>query len=78
MTPYNHHISDTYLQAYGTELVSDLSEAHRGGSRAFRRSIARRLVQLGAWMLPEKPDMVNGTILVLEIEPDASAAREAA
>lgn len=78
MTPYNHHITDQYVKAYDAELARDLSKAHRQRSATIRRSFARRLVQFGAWMLPEKPDMVNGTILVLEIDADHGAAREAA
>ena len=78
MTPYNHHTSDTYLHTYTADLTADLVQARRPGPGTVRRSVARRLVQLGAWMLPEKPDIVSGTILVLEIEPDDGAAREAA
>ena len=78
MTPYNHHTSSEYLRAYDDELARDLTEAHQGGSRIIQRTVARRLVQLGAWMLPDKPAMVNGTILVLEIEPESAIAREAA
>lgn len=78
MTPYNHHISDTYIKAYDAELARDLSEAHRVRPANLRRSIARRLVQFGAWMLPDEPDIVNGTIVVLEIEPGHGAVREAA
>ena len=78
MTPYNHHISDAYLAAYTADVARDLEQAHRPGPKTVRRTIARRLVQLGAWMLPEEPELGNGSILVLEIDPGQGPIREAA
>jgi hypothetical protein len=80
MTPYAHHSNNTYLRAYQAELAHDLSEAHsRGvGFHSIRRSIARSLVRIGAWLLPEKTELVDGTIHVLKVDPHVSASQRAA
>lgn len=80
MTPYTHHITDQYLDAYLTEITRDLSESMRGDSitRSIRKSLARSLVRVGAWMLPDKPELVSDTILVLPKQPDDSPVRKAA
>lgn len=81
MTPYAHHNNDLYLSAYGAELTKELTEAHSGsdtGRHGIRRSIARSFVQIGAWMLPEKPELVDGRILVFDFEPPDHAHQRAA
>lgn len=80
MTPYTHHITDQYLDAYLTEITRDLSESMRGDSitRSIRKGLARSLVRVGAWMLPDKPELVSDTILVLPKQPDDSPVRKAA
>lgn len=80
MTPYAHHISNNYLNAYTTELARDLHEAYRGDSftRSLRKGVARSLVRVGAWMLPDKPELVSDTILVLPKRPGSPNVRKAA
>lgn len=80
MTPYTHHISDTYLDAYIRELNTDLVTAHREEAfrRTLRKGVARTLVRVGAWMLPDKPELVSDTILVLPKRPDGGTAKRAA
>ena len=67
MTPYAHHTSDAYLDAYTSELSDDLRSAFTTESafRRSRRTIARAMVRLGARMLPETPELVDERILVL-------------
>lgn len=80
MTPYSHHISDSYIDAYRCELARDLAEAHKKVpfTRTLRKGVARTLVRVGAWMLPDKPELVSDTILVLPKRPDDSTIRTAA
>ena len=67
MTPYNHQQTDDYLNAYTAELARDLSAAHGLGStsRRFRKEVGRFLVRVGAWMMPDKQELVSDRILVL-------------
>lgn len=80
MTPYAHHTNDAYLAAYGAELAEDLTAAHTTRRTRFglRRSIAQSFVRIGAWLLPEKPELAEGQILVLEIDPTVRATQRAA
>jgi hypothetical protein len=73
-------MSDNYLDAYRTELGRDLSDAHRGVAftRMLRKGVARTLVRVGAWMLPDKPELVSDTILVLPKQPAETDIRTAA
>ena len=67
MTPTNHHLSDTYLDAYRTEVSIDLRAARspRDPVRSIRGRIARAMVRLGVSMMPERPSVVDGRIIVL-------------
>ena len=80
MTPYTHHISDNYLDAYMSELNRDLAEANRRDtfSPSISERVARTLVRVGAWMLRDKPEFVSDTILVLPKQQDTSTIRKAA
>ena len=71
MTPYNHHLDDTYLTTYRTEIADGLrlSRTTGGRGRTLQGSIARAVVRFGAWMLPETPELVDGHILVLDVQP---------
>jgi len=67
MTPYAHHNNDLYLSAHVTELTQDLTDAYASngtGRHGIRRSIAQSFVRIGAWMLPEGPELVDGRTLV--------------
>ena len=67
MTPYGYQQTHDYLDAHVAELARDLAAAHRLGStsRRFRKGVGRFLVRVGAWMMPDKPELVSDTILVL-------------
>ena len=80
MTPHAHHSTDLYITAYQGELRAELTDAYSGGStgNGIRRSIARSLVRIGAWMLPEKPGLIDGRILVLDVEHPAQPHQRAA
>jgi hypothetical protein len=81
MTPYSHHTSDSYIVAYQSELTRDLSAAHRGEAlpRTLRKGVGRALVRFGAWMMPDKPELVSETILILpKKQSDSSTIRSAA
>lgn len=69
MTPYIHHTNDLYLNAYSREMTDELRTAWTtaGRDRILRRTVARSIVRLGAWMLPDTPELVDGRILVLEV-----------
>lgn len=69
MTAYTHHVSDTYLHAYMSELTSELTTAYRQEPvhKTLRTGVARTLVRVGAWMLPNEPEFVSDTIVVLPI-----------
>lgn len=78
MTPYTAHSNDQ-LNLYVDGLAADLTVAYRSGTatRQIRRGIARLLVRVGAWMLPDKPDLVAGTILVMPKQQDGSIRKAA-
>ncbi len=80
MTPYNHHLDDTYVTTYRNEIAEGLRLARTTGGRGrtLQGTIARAVVRLGAWMLPEKPELVDGHILVLDVQPQPSADLERA
>ena len=67
MTPYTQHHHDRYLTAYTAELRTDLRSAFasEGVFRRSRRSVAHLLVRIGARMMPDTPDIVDGRIIVL-------------
>lgn len=79
MTPYTAHSNDL-LNIYVDDLARDLTVAHSLGSSTtrIRREVARTLVRIGAWMLPDKPEMVSDTILVLPRASDRPRFRNAA
>jgi len=66
MTPYTAHTNDQ-LDLYVETLASDLTVAYASGPTLMRvrRMTARLLVRVGAWMLPDKPQMVSDTIFIL-------------
>ncbi|MCL1588429.1 MAG: hypothetical protein M3092_08420 [Actinomycetia bacterium] len=80
MTPYTHTTSDVHINVYQQEVRDSIgrSKAHPGALRSLRRHVARGLVRTGAWLLPEKPEVIGGTVFVLPKAPDNSAGRKAA
>jgi len=80
MSPYMNHISTDYVDAYAAELRLDLHHAwtQTPTTRRVRKSLARSLVRVGAWMLPDKPELVSDTILVLPKPAEKTTIRTAA
>lgn len=71
MTHHTHLSYDMYINAYLSEVGHDLRSARASGGpwRAIRRYVARGLVRSGAWLLPDKPDVIGGTVFVLSQTP---------
>ncbi len=67
MSPFNHHISSSYLHAYASELADDLR-----GTRTTRRHhglrdrIGRSMVTMGARIAPGSTTTVDGHLMILE------------
>ena len=69
MTPYTHATNDIHVDVYQQDIRYAIgrSKGHPGALRSLRRHVARGLVRTGAWLLPEKPDVIGGTVFVLPI-----------
>ncbi|HSJ70742.1 MAG TPA: hypothetical protein VLA29_03740 [Acidimicrobiia bacterium] len=67
MTPHAYHQNDRYLNAYLSELSSDLRGARATESpvTATRRTLARTMVKMGTRMSPDTSDAMRGELLVL-------------
>ena len=80
MTPYSHHINNSYLDAYLSDLASDLTEAHKRSTVAhtMRNAVARVLVRVGVWMVHDEQALATDTIVVLPRQADHSRIRDAA
>jgi hypothetical protein len=80
MTPYTHATSDVHVTVYQTEVRTALqrSRTQSGALHSLRRHIARGLVRTGAWLLPDKPEVIGGTVFVLPASPAGHADRTAA
>jgi len=70
VTPFTQQTIDTHIRVYNDQVSADI---HRAIStrRPIRRAIARGLVRTGAWLLPDKPDMIGNTVIVLPTTSDA-------
>lgn len=77
MSPY---MNPEYVGAYQAELTVDLRNAwsQTPATRQIRKGLARSLVRVGAWMLPDKPELVSDTVLVLPKQADKPRIRTAA
>jgi hypothetical protein len=69
-----------YVGAYQAELSVDLLNAwnQTPTTRKIRKALARSLVRVGAWMMPDKPELVSDTVLVLPKPADKPRMRTAA
>jgi len=67
MTQHTHVNHDMYVNAYLSEISHDMrsARASNGLLSALRRSVAHGLVRSGAWLLPDKPQVIGGTVIVL-------------
>jgi len=77
MSPY---MNPEYVGAYQAELRVDLLRAwtQTPTTRKIRKTLARSLVRVGAWMMPDKPELVSDTVLVLPKPADQARIRTAA
>jgi hypothetical protein len=80
MTPFNHLIDDTYLNAYRLEIGADIASSRMelGPLHSLRRRIAQGLVRAGARLLPEKSDVLGATVSLLAVPQSSSIERKAA
>jgi hypothetical protein len=80
MTPFTHTTNDIHVNMYQQDVRVAIKEAkaHPRTTHSLRRHIARGLVRIGAWLLPEKPEVIGGTVFVLAKAPNDSADQRAA
>jgi hypothetical protein len=67
MNPYGTQLTNDHIEAYRTWMLPELHSAMTAEPtlRTIWNSVARSLVRVGAWMLPDRPELVSDTILVL-------------
>jgi hypothetical protein len=67
MNPYGTQLSNDHLEAYQSWMLPELHSALTAEPtlHKIRKSVARSLVRVGAWMLPDRPQLVSDSILVL-------------
>ncbi|MEN8239619.1 MAG: hypothetical protein ABFR53_10495 [Actinomycetota bacterium] len=80
MTPFTPTTIDTHITVYDSELRGAIHRAKAlpGALHSLRRHIARGLVRTGAWLLPDKPEVIAGTVFVLPGAPPGDTDRKAA
>lgn len=80
MTPFTHLTNDIYIDAYRSEVRSDIRTSRTAANpiHAVRRYVARGLVRTGAWLLPEKTDVIGATVSLLSNPRRDGAERRAA
>lgn len=77
MTPFTQPSIETHVQVYMDQVSEDIHRAISTRS-PIRRAIARGLVRTGAWLLPDKPDRIGNTVIVLPAPPRESSQQGAA
>jgi hypothetical protein len=67
MTPFIHQTNNDYVRAYQGEVQADIQTSRLSPSliHTVRRRIAQTLVRSGAWLLPDKTDVVGATVSLL-------------
>ncbi len=80
MAPYTHLTNDIYLGAYRSEVRSEIRTSRTAANpiHAVRRYVARGLVRTGAWLIPEKTDVIGATVSLLSDPRRDGAERRAA
>ena len=80
MTPFTHTTNDMHIDVYQNEVRIAMKQlrTHPAATRSLRRHVARGLVRIGAWLLPDKPEIIGGTVFVLPKAPNNSADQKAA
>jgi hypothetical protein len=67
MSPFNHHASSSYLQAYAIELADDMRGTRTTrGHHSLRHRIGQSMVAMGAWIAHGSTTMVDGRLVILE------------
>lgn len=72
MTPYTHTNIETHVDVYQQDVRAaiDRSRTYPSALYSLRRYVARGLVRSGAWLLPDKTEVIEGSVFNL---PGASA-----
>jgi hypothetical protein len=80
MTPFTYVTVDTHIVAHQSQIGASLQQAraHPGPLHALRRHVARGLVRTGAWLLPETPEGIGGTVFALPNTSTSDVDRKAA
>jgi hypothetical protein len=80
MTPFTHITVDAHIGAHQSQIGASLQQAraHPGTLHALRGHVARGLVRTGAWLLPESPEVIGGTVFALPDTPTSDLDRKAA
>ena len=80
MTPFIHQTNNDYVRAYQAEVHADIQTARFSPSliHTVRRRIAQSLVRAGAWLLPDKTDVIGATVSLLSRSQIDQVERKAA
>ena len=80
MTPFTYTASDIHVDVYRQDVRVAISRSRTrpGVLHSLRRHIARGLVRTGAWLLPDKPEVIGGTVFVLSKASSDHIVRKAA
>lgn len=80
MNPLVHPTSNEYVHAYQAEVHADIQTSRLSPSlvHTVRRRIAHSLVRAGAWLLPDKTDVVGATVLLLSTSQRERMEKKAA
>ena len=80
MTPFTHTTNDMHVNVYqqDVEIAIREAKAHPGPTRSLRRHLARGLVRIGVWLLPDKPEVIGGTVFILPDPSTRTADQKAA
>ena len=77
MSPFNHHVSSSYLHAYASELADDLRGTRANRNHRLRHRIGRSVVSVGAWIARDPTTMVDGHLVILERQANHDLPRAA-
>ena len=77
MSPFNHHISSSYLHAYTSELADDLRGTRTNRNHRLRHRIGRSVVSVGAWIARDSTTTLDGHLVILEGQTNHDLPRAA-
>jgi hypothetical protein len=80
MTPFIHQTNNEYVRAYQAEVHTDIQTSRLSPNliHTMRRHIAQSLVRAGAWLLPDKTDVIRATVSLLSRSQIEQLERKAA